>query len=767
MDNRKRLNINIIYFLFAIIAVTVYILLDGIGQIVNSVSFVDSVNEASDTGNLGYVSNMIEQYIYRVIYLAIVLFPIVFIAFRFHITFIRKKDASDLNKLIPYVRVLIGLLVFYYALTIGTTFNHELFTNYYSLGNWYSFFRIILSFVVLGAFVLDWPAFIQAIKRLPSSHTFLYKCLFIILISILSCLILEYQVGSKMNMMSSMVFFNILYWIILQIFIDVLTGNVKIGAFVSLALAYLIGLTNDVVYQFRGNYVMFGDLTVVRTALEVAGNYTYKPGFWFWVSLLILVAAIGLTVLLKFPKWRKPSGEEIAVRAGVEIVLVIGVAFSFSNGILYNNIFGVGWNYNDNVKVTGYLPYFLSNMNSIQRVDLEGYEAGLAASVLDEVGESENHIPTYPNIIIIQNEAFSDLSVVYDIETNQDYMPFIRNLTENTRKGYLNMSVTGGPTANTEFEILMRSTLNFLPYGSVPYTQYVDADLPSAAQVLVNQSVPYHTVAYHPYYSSGYRRTEVYTHFGFDEIVFEDNFAEDFTETDIIRGYLSDSADYRRVESMYENFRSTSDEPWFCFNVTIQTHGGYTQEFNPSDEDRVYVTNFESTDSINSYLSLIKLSDDAFRELIEYFSQCDEPTVIAMYGDHQPSFDDDAIRILEEHEIDNSHINNYYVPYVIWANFDIEEEDNLSNRVMNTLSTNYFVSTVFDVAGIELSDYDRYLLDMHERVPAITALGVWDNEGNYYASAAESPYSEDISNMEMVQYNLLFDDDNRLTDSFE
>lgn len=40
---------------------------------------------------------------------------------------------------------------------------------------------------------------------------------------------------------------------------------------------------------------------------------------------------------------------------------------------------------------------------------------------------------------------------------------------------------------------------------------------------------------------------------------------------------------------------------------------------------------------VDQYLSLIKKSDTALQELIEYYSQVDEPTIICIFGDHQPS----------------------------------------------------------------------------------------------------------------------------------
>ena len=709
------------------------------------------------------------MYIARVVYIVLFLFPVVFTSIRFHISFRKNNQKYGFKVLMPYLRLFLGMTLFYYTLTLGTTFPHEVFTNYYSFGLWMQFFRIIAAFLLCTAFIIDWEAFGVSFKNFPNSHPIVFKVIFLITMGICSCMLVEYQAGSKMNMTSNMLFYSVLYWIIFQVFIDLLTRNIKIGAFLSLGLSFLIGLVNDIVYQFRGNYIMYGDLTIVRTALEVAGNYSYKPSLWFWISLGLLISTVLSVVFVKIPRHQSLNLKEIGIRSGTAIALTIGVIVTFNNGMLYNNIFGVGWDYNKNVAINGYLPYFLSNMNSIKRVTLEGYSSDKVEAALSSCSDYESQSSLYPNIIIIQNEAFADLSVLYDIETNQDYMPFIHGMEENTHKGYLNMSIIGGPTANTEFEILTRSTLSFLPYGSVPYTQYINDDLPSAVQVLRNQAVPYHTVAYHPYYSSGYSRTNVYNHFGFDEIVFENNFRDDFPASDLPRDYLSDSADYRRVEQMYEEFRSHSDAPWFCFNVTIQNHGGYTQEYEPSEEERIFVTNFDAPDSLNSYLSLIKTSDDAFRELIEYFSQCDEPTIIAMYGDHQPTLEHEAYEVLADYA--TAPVNQYYVPYVIWANYDIEESNTLGNNnsdmELNTLSTNYFVSVVFDIAGIELSDYDRYLLDLHERVPAITAIGVWDSEGNYYPSPAVSPFADELSVLEMIQYNLIFDDDNRLTDRFE
>lgn len=57
-----------------------------------------------------------------------------------------------------------------------------------------------------------------------------------------------------------------------------------------------------------------------------------------------------------------------------------------------------------------------------------------------------------PNIIVIMDEAFSDLAVVGDLETNEDYMPFMHKMqqgADNAITGYAQVSVCGGNTANS------------------------------------------------------------------------------------------------------------------------------------------------------------------------------------------------------------------------------------------------------------------------------------------------------------------------------
>ena len=87
------------------------------------------------------------------------------------------------------------------------------------------------------------------------------------------------------------------------------------------------------------------------------------------------------------------------------------------------------------------------------------------------------------------NEAFSDLSVINEFSTNEDYMPFIHSLNENTIKGSLYMSIFGSGTCNSEFEYLTGNSMSFLRNGIIAYTQVVKDKLPNMTYLLKNKDI--------------------------------------------------------------------------------------------------------------------------------------------------------------------------------------------------------------------------------------------------------------------------------------
>ena len=655
----------------------------------------------------------------------------------------------------------------------------------------------VLLFVTFGAI---WEKLIIWLKSGGAyKHPWFIKCFMAVLTGLMGFYLVEMQMGTPPNVVVKMMFFNIMYWTILYTFLYAIFRGIKIPAFLCIILAYILGLANYVVLQFRGNYIMFGDLTVVGTAMEVAGRYKFHPDTPFFVAIGIFVVFFIMLIFIPRLKRRKikPVRRIITTLIAVGIISAGSIA-AFQDGLLYNYIFGLSWNYNQNVTDEGYLAYFFSNMHATSGVKVEGYSDKVAKNAVEEVLNSPDNImkdykdgERFPTIIVIQNETFADLSVLADIKTDKPVMPFINSLKKNTVKGYVNMSVTGGPTANTEFEFLTRSSMAYMPTGSVPYTQYLKQNVPSLVEVLKHQSKPYLTTAFHPYYSSGYNRRSVYEYIGFDNAVFY----EDFKGKELLRGLITDKNDYKDLIEMYEkNKKINKDQPQFFFNVTMQNHGGFSNNKVNFDEP-VKITNFKAVQALDNFVSLMKTSDTALIDLIGYFKKVDEPVIILFYGDHQPSFSDDATKQLDEHSLyendNDKRLSKFVVPYFIWANYDIPEYDGMHKGGLtgeyNTISVNYLASMLLKYSGVELSDYDKYLLNIHQYIPAMSALGYWDSNGKrlfsthltkpvasefgqntrHKAKKIDEKMAEKLKKgYENVQYNLIFDAKNKLWDIF-
>jgi phosphoglycerol transferase MdoB-like AlkP superfamily enzyme len=344
------------------------------------------------------------------------------------------------------------------------------------------------------------------------------------------------------------------------------------------------------------------------------------------------------------------------------------------------------------------------------------------------------------------SEAFSDLDILGEFTTNEDYIPFVHSLlkgADNTQSGYLHVSVLGGNTANTEFEFLTGETMAFLPQGSIPYQQYVKMPTFSLASYL--NELGYSTVAMHPYLSTGWQRDKAYTLLDFHSFLAIDS----FDSPTYIRKYVSDESDFDKIREIYEN--KEAGQPLFLFNVTMQNHSSYQDSF---DNFQPGITVEGSDDAaLSNYLSLLKISDDELEKLVDYFSRQEEKTLLVFFGDHQPS-DQVVEDIWRLNGKDPANLEladlqlRYEVPFFIWANYDIEEKTGVDT------SPNFLSCAVLEAAGLPYSDYHLFLQELSESYPVISSIQVKDAAGNSYEV---KECMEDLQKYSLLQYYQLFD----------
>ena len=505
--------------------------------------------------------------------------------------------------------------------------------------------------------------------------------------------------------------FNILLFELIAWILFFILGKASLALRIWITIAMIFGLVNHYVMEFRSTPFVPWDIFSIGTAASVAGEYDFTPTKEVVIVTLIFLATLVLLqfMKLKLPgkrlKWLIPAGG--CVLALCILVNNLQDEDFQTDHYLYPFLFTPVYM----TQVNGMAVTFAMNLQYIMVEKPHGYDAAEAQALLERYEEAvnasgENATKEFPNVIVIMDEAFSDLEVLGELETNVDYMPFIHSLQEgadNTVTGNLNVSVCGGNTANSEFEFLTGNTMAFLPNGSIPYQQYIKGE--SASIVSQFNELGYVTYAMHPYYASGWNRDDVYEWMGFSESIF----LEDLISPSYERKYVSDAYDFEMIQALYEE--KPEDQPMFLFNVTMQNHGSYGDAY----ENFVPDVTVEGSDSfaLSQYLSLVKETDEEFEKLITYFSEQEEKTVIVFFGDHQPA---DAVanqvRRIGTEELEK----RYQVPYVIWANYDIEEETETET------SLNYLAAEVFNRCKIPKSSYQNFLLELKEAYPVISAV---------------------------------------------
>lgn len=575
---------------------------------------------------------------------------------------------------------------------------------------------------------------------------------------VLSVFRLLFRFDGLLNMM----IIGCIWWCVYTI-----VNRTKYTSVILTLITFTFGLANYMLLVFRNSPLIPTDITAWETGLQVVGTYSLtfnKAMLW---GILLSTIWICLALSLKSYKglpWKK----RIAV-----LLLAVGWVFAVDYVIFESDIIE-----KHNIKLTNFKPkkkykkygYYLSFMimarNSVVQKP-EGYSPEAVKAIADKYQSDEVQQVTEvtektPNIIVVVNESYSDLSVHEGLETNIPYMSYFNSIKKNTVRGTAHVSVLGGSTANSEFEFLTGNTMQFLPFHSLPFIGLLkeNTPIPSAAWQMGNLGYSGVT-AFHPGMRNSYHRNLVYPDLGFKKHIA----VEDLDVDDTIRAYATDAFDYKILIKDYEETRKKSKAPYYMFNVTIQNHGGYKLSEGVIQPRRVQITsNSAREEQAEQYLNLIKISDDAMKDLFDYFSKVEEPTIIVFFGDHQPRLGNSFYNSLYGKSEDKMNVEEiekkYQVPFIIWHNYEYPEKSG------EDISLNYLNAYLLDQVGLPLTGYDKYLLDLRKDVPVISDICYKDSTGKMYKPDEESSVSEKIEDYKKLQYNGLIDGKNRLREFF-
>lgn len=561
----------------------------------------------------------------------------------------------------------------------------------------------------------------------------------------------KYQIHFfKLNKIALFFTFWFLYLLVSMVLL--VSGSVRAAVILPAAAVAVLGIANCFVIQFRGMALSGGDLFSVNTAMTVVSSYEYKIDWYMFMEIFltlgICIVSCKLTGFRAF-HWKAR--------------LIVCCAWCILAGSFYYICCKTSFLEDHDIRSGGFTHQLRYRQYDMLFTTLctcfymvadkpEGYSVERVEEIAqDYIGQDNRADADTPNLIVIMNESFADYSDIgQGLDFSEDCMPFIHGLTENTIKGTAYASIFGANTPNSEYEFLTGNTMGFLPPTSVGFNVFVRGDMPSLASEL--KGAGYDTLAMHPYRGMNYRRHIVYPQIGFDE--YYDR--TDFISPTYIRRYISDQSLYDRVIREYEKHVGESpDTPFLSYNVTIQNHGGYTASNLTNLSTEITVKNVTvNTFQVQQHANLIKASDEAFENLVEYFSDREEPVVIVMFGDHQASLGDATYQYLigDETELTPEELmEKYRIPFVAWANYDIEEE------IIEKTSLNYLYSILADRLNLPMTGYQKYLLDLSEEIPVLAAGGYWTENGEFYELGdKESPYFERVNDYNILEYNYIF-----------
>lgn len=523
---------------------------------------------------------------------------------------------------------------------------------------------------------------------------------------------------------------NYIILMLLQTFIMVLTRSRKISCVVIVTISLIFGVLNDILIILRTTPVLPSYLMMITAGLNVAGetDITFRSQsiatIIYTISYLLVIIAPGRVkhdkITLK--KYFLPI---------ISYCLILAVLMSVSNKFYFKNDKKVHLNwwrpqetYYTQGSTKGFYTIFVNS--SLKKP--KDYNEKEVKALLDEydrkkMGLSRAKTDKKPNIVFILSETLNDYQGFGDgLFFTEDPLAYTKSVDENMIKGKLNMSVIGGGTINTEYEVVTGNPLSFFPPGTSPSQQFIKKGSNSIVNLLKNQG--YNTYATHPQPGTNYGRYRSWEYLGFEGRDFLEKYRVNgkIPEEDLVRHFVADKAVYRKI---VENIKN-SDKPLLAFGATMQNHGGYRGDFKGDIQiaktKKSQISPEEHT-VMEEFVNLVKVTDKANEEFFEQLKEIDEPTIVCIFGDHQPG--------KAEYFINNGYgqftdQNSHWTPYFVWANYDISTEENpqlgasfLSSFVIGKSSTD-----------VGLSAYQKYELDFMKEYPSLTTLFNLDKDLN-------------------------------------
>ncbi len=455
------------------------------------------------------------------------------------------------------------------------------------------------------------------------------------------------------------------YFLIVLIFsVTIFIKRKRFGYFIISLILLLLAAISAVLVTVRGMPISPYDIQSYKEAISIASIYI---SFRFEILLIILLLSLILISTYIFIKdkksiWFTGTRNPIFVLALLSIYLVL-IPQLKSARIVQK----ISWNVELSYKTNGFVYSFIEETKSSIRHKPDGYSQENIIAIRNQLDKKykkdSNKVANgvKPNIIMVQLEAFMDPTKLSGVNFNEDPMPNMRRLMKNYTSGYMNVPVTGGGTARTEYEVLSGSNFDYLSKGEIPYHTFL-SDKASLGIPYYMELRGYKTVAIHNFYKSFYNRDKGLKNIGFEKFIplevmtYVDYTPMGWPKDEVLTRYITQEID------------SDNQKPSFIFTVSAQGHSRYPMgKLNIKYPIEVVKSDLPKPDQnqIQYYANQVKEMDKFVGKLVEEINKIKQPTVLVFYGDHLP-----ALNVITENRMK---IDKFSSLVLLINNFGVEK----------------------------------------------------------------------------------------------
>ena len=414
-------------------------------------------------------------------------------------------------------------------------------------------------------------------------------------------------------------------------------------------------------------------LTILYVTAMYAADWRLKGRFWKQCSMAAVMAGVTAIAIL-VPAFFAPVCQ----------------VFGIDDSVTYNS-YSEDARFENNNLITNFTVSMNQSMKSTVS-EPEEYSEETIEQILTSSSQAEDQEAmaqpeetVKPNVVFIMSESYADFRRLYDVENADGIYGAFDEVCAEGVTGTSVVPTFGNGTVRTEFELMFGLPVKSLNNVEIPH-KLLKSGVEQDTFANMYKEAGYSTTYIHPFRSNFYDREEVYSEYGFDRMIFDDDFT---VETHQFRSYIDDDTAFRQAEDVM----ASTEGPDYIHITTMQNHQPFID--NKGEE-------------VDNYFDGVRESNEALRDFTNRLKESAEPTIIVFTGDHFPFFSPES-SFYNDIGINVDNCSELYEKtWLVWNNYGLDT----SSLPEETISTFYLPHLVYRLAGQENPFVETMLEEM-------------------------------------------------------